>query len=144
MVLIRLDDGVEQGRKLALAGPLAVAMQTAALCYCNRHLTDGFIPEAVARDDLVCWTFEGYLEDLEWLGGEGTAPTGPREFEICWGMGFGGDTVTSEFVVNLLLRHGLWDRTPGGYVIRNYIDFNRNREKVTASRSRAKTQRRGR
>lgn len=45
MPWVRLDDGFPEHPKLLKAGPLAMLMQVAALCYCNRHLTDGFIPE---------------------------------------------------------------------------------------------------
>ena len=48
MTWVRLDDSFAQHPKVMEAGPLAMAMQVAALCYCNRHLTDGFIPRSVA------------------------------------------------------------------------------------------------
>jgi hypothetical protein len=49
MTWVRIDDGFAQHPKVVAAGPLAMAMQVAALCYCNRNLTDGFIPRSVAR-----------------------------------------------------------------------------------------------
>ncbi len=47
MAWVKLDDGFAQHPKLMRAGPLALAMQVAGLCYANRFLTDGHIPAAV-------------------------------------------------------------------------------------------------
>jgi len=48
MAWVKLDDGFYQHPKILRVGPLGMALQVAALCYANRHLTDGLIPaEAV-------------------------------------------------------------------------------------------------
>jgi hypothetical protein len=48
---VRKDDGAPLNKKFFRAGLTAYGWHDAALCYCNRYLTDGFIP---ARDvDLV-------------------------------------------------------------------------------------------
>ena len=44
MTWIKLDDGFADHPKLLKAGPLGLAVHVRALCYCARHLTDGFIP----------------------------------------------------------------------------------------------------
>ncbi len=49
MTWVRIDDRFAQHPKVVAAGPLAMAMQVAALGYCNRELTDGFVPRAIAR-----------------------------------------------------------------------------------------------
>lgn len=50
MPWVKLDDGFFDHPKALAAGPLGIAMFVAGLCYCSRHLTDGFIPaEAVPR-----------------------------------------------------------------------------------------------
>lgn len=41
----KLDDRWPTHRKSVLAGPLARDLYVCGLCYCNGHLTDGFIPE---------------------------------------------------------------------------------------------------
>ena len=46
MAWVRLDDGFYQHPKIVQAGAVAAAVQVAALCYCNRNLTDGFVPSA--------------------------------------------------------------------------------------------------
>lgn len=45
MAWVKLDDGFAEHPKIEEAGPLAAWLHVAALCYCNRQLTDGFIPE---------------------------------------------------------------------------------------------------
>jgi hypothetical protein len=50
MPWVRLDDHFPDHPKVVAAGPLAAWLYVAALCYCNRLLTNGFIPtEQVAR-----------------------------------------------------------------------------------------------
>jgi hypothetical protein len=46
---VRIDEEFPDHPKVVGAGPLGIAMQVAALCYCNRHLTDGFVPRSAAR-----------------------------------------------------------------------------------------------
>lgn len=48
MAWVKIDDSFADHPKVASAGPLGMALQVAALCYCNRYLTDGFVPMAVA------------------------------------------------------------------------------------------------
>ena len=48
MAWVKIDDNFAQHPKIAQVGPLGMAMQIAALCYCNRLMTDGFIPKRVA------------------------------------------------------------------------------------------------
>jgi hypothetical protein len=40
---VRLDDGFADHPKLVGIGPTALAVHVWALCYCSRHLTDGFV-----------------------------------------------------------------------------------------------------
>jgi hypothetical protein len=49
MPWVRIDEEFPDHPKVVGAGPLGIAMQVAALCYCNRHLTDGFVPRSAAR-----------------------------------------------------------------------------------------------
>ncbi len=54
MPWVRIDEKFARHPKVMRAGPLGIAMQVSALCYCNEHLTDGFVPRAVART-LLDW-----------------------------------------------------------------------------------------
>src|SRR6266540_5902380 len=47
MPWVRIDEEFARHPKVVAAGPLGMAMQVAALCYCNQYLTDGFIPRTV-------------------------------------------------------------------------------------------------
>lgn len=50
MPWVRLDDQFTDHPKIVAAGPLAAWLYIAGLCYCNRFLTNGFIPtEQVVR-----------------------------------------------------------------------------------------------
>lgn len=44
MAWVKLDDHFPDHPKLVIAGPLAAWLYVAGLCYCNRLLTNGFIP----------------------------------------------------------------------------------------------------
>lgn len=44
MAWVKLDDEYPEHPKVQAAGPLAAWLDVAGICYCNRLLTDGFIP----------------------------------------------------------------------------------------------------
>lgn len=124
MVWVRIDDRMPDNPKVAAAGPLALAMQVAALCYCNRELTDGFVPRSVARR-LLDW----HAEDAE-----------GRLWKMGRTSGMVGDDVDSEWVIGLLLDAGMWKETAGGYAIHDFGDYQPSRaevEDLAAKRSEA-------
>jgi len=47
---IKIDDHFDEHRKFLIAGPIATCLWLRCLAYCNRNLTDGFIPAAVAQE----------------------------------------------------------------------------------------------
>jgi hypothetical protein len=60
MPWVRFDDGFPEHPKVLAAGPLGMALQVAAVCYCNRALTDGFVhrskaPILLDLDGLADW-----------------------------------------------------------------------------------------
>lgn len=61
---VRLEDGYPEHPKIVEAGPLAMAMDVAGVAYCNRQLTDGFIPRAATRRLLDLTEFGVTAEDL--------------------------------------------------------------------------------
>ena len=123
MVWVRIDDSFAQHPKVLQAGPLAMALQVAALCYCNRNLTDGFVPWAVAQT-LLPWQF---LEPSDDVGRR-------RRVTVAVTSGMSGDDVTAEYVINLLLESGMWEVEDGGYRIHDYPDFQPSREQVEKER----------
>lgn len=67
MTWVKIDDGFAQHPKVVEAGPLAMAMQVAALGYCNRELTDGFVPRSIARTLIDCDPECGISVDANWV-----------------------------------------------------------------------------
>jgi hypothetical protein len=108
MTWVRLDEQFAKHPKVVKAGPLGMAMQVAALCYCNTYLTDGFVPRAVVAGLL---DFEG-LGMRMWMG----------EFAG------GGEDATWQLVVEDLLDAGLWTEEKGGYRIHDYLDYQPSKE----------------
>lgn len=103
---VKIDDGFARHPKVVRAGPLGMAMQIAALCYCNQYLTDGFIPQSIVPGLIN-------LEDLS--------------------LGV-GRKITWELVVNGLITAGLWEEVEGGYRIHDYLDYQPSKEQVLAER----------
>ena len=127
MPWVRIDDGFAEHPKLAEVGPLGMALQIAALCYCNQKLTDGFIPWTTARS-LLSWEFLGIPDEK-----------GRKRYKLGISSGMVGDDVTSEFVIGLLVEAGIWEETQDGYQIHDYLDFQPSREDVLAQRQKTAT-----
>lgn len=71
MTWVRLDDTFADDPRVERAGPLALALYVAALCYSNRHLTDGVVSKARIRrlqalDDPDC-VIAALVENELWL-----------------------------------------------------------------------------
>jgi hypothetical protein len=104
MAWVKIDDAFSEHPKILRAGPIATVLYVRALCYCNRNLTDGFLPSAVV---------EMMSHDLEPIaGGEF------QNFNI-------GD---------LMVECGLWEVQPGGWRVHDYLDYNPSKKQVVASR----------
>ncbi len=123
MPWVRIDDHYDQHPKIAQVGPLGVALWLAGLAYCNRTLTDGFIPWSVAHT-LVSWQ---YLNPPD-AEGKRVIVT------ACVTAGFQGDDVTSEYVIKLLTHSGLWEEVSGGFMVHDYPDFQRLKKDVLRER----------
>lgn len=121
MAWVRLDDSFTEHPKVMAAGPLALAMQVAGLCYCNRNLTDGFIPWGIART-LLSW---------EVLGPD------RRQYRISVTCGAHGEDVDSEYVIKQLVDAGMWEEVDGGYRVHDYLQYQPSRAKVMAERAAA-------
>jgi hypothetical protein len=123
MTWVRIDDSFAQNPKVVSAGPLAMALQVAALCYCNRNLTDGFVPRPVART----------LLDWEIVDSSGTIHT------LAITSGLSGNDVTSAFVISLLLDCGMWIEEDKGYRIHDYLQYQPSSQNVKEQREKTKT-----
>ncbi len=106
MVWVRIDDRFDEHPKVSRVGPLGMAMHVAALCYCNRNLTDGFVPRAVAKR----------LVDTE-------------------GVVVDDEPVDWWWVVKALLDAGMWTNEDGGYRIHDFHDFQPSKAAVEDGRA---------
>jgi hypothetical protein len=114
MTWVKIDDRFPEHPKIAEAGPLAMALQVAALCYASRNLTDGFIPSSMVGRLLPLeeWLANGQQTPSKLLGG----PT--------------SKTLLEE-TINALCDVGLWEKSArGGYEIHDYLDHQRSRSEV--------------
>jgi hypothetical protein len=106
MPWVKIDDNFSMHPKVMAAGGLATLLFIEGLCYCARHLTDGFIPEhAVLR------MVDPVLLDLYYQGGG-----------------------TALMVADKLIDVGLWEQADGGYTVHDYLDYNPSGAKVRAER----------
>ena len=128
MPWIRIDDHFEEHPKLAKVGPLGWAMWLAGLAYCNRNLTDGFIPWSAARA-LVSW---------EYLRPHPTEPDKELIYTVDTGTGMKGDRVTCEWVIEMLLDAGIWEEHKGGFLVHDYPDYQPTKIQVLAERERVR------
>jgi hypothetical protein len=114
MSWIRLDEDFPDHPKIIAAGPLAAWLHVKAIGYCNRYLTDGFVPRAKART-LESWEDVTPLRDA-----------------------YATDALTSEKVSDHLIQRlvaaAMWRVVDGGYQIHDYLKFQPSREKVLAER----------
>lgn len=128
MPWVRIDDHFNEHPKHAKVGPLAWGVWLAGLAYCNRNLTDGFIPRSVAMT-LACF--------------EVVDPEG-RVWKLARTSGMTGEDVDMEWVIRLLVDAGLWEEVPGGYRVHDYHDYQPSREEVEAEREAARARMRRR
>lgn len=117
MAWVRIDDKFAQHPKLVKAGPLGIALHVAAICYCNQHLTDGFIPKASVAGLL---NFDGIAIH-------------------CWSneLTGGGEDATWEIVVDDLVSGGLWHTVEGGWLIHDYLEYQSPKDKILKARREA-------
>ncbi len=128
MPWIKVDDHYSEHRKFADAGPLGHAMWLAGMAYCNRNLTDGYIPWSVALS-LLTWAFLGEPKDGSAVIYRVAIATvdgrGDDDFEV----------VDSHFVIDILLRVGLWEEDGYGYRVHDYEEYQPTKAQVEADKA---------
>ncbi len=118
MPWVRLDDHFDEHPKIASVGPLGLALWVTALAYCNRNLTDGFIPWTKARS-LVAWEYQDADGKL---------------YTVARTTGHVGDDVSAPHVIDLLVDAGLWEIVDDGYQIHDYADYQPLKAEIEAAR----------
>ena len=109
MTWAKVDDRWPRHPKAIAVGPLGRDLYVCGLCYCNEHLTDGFIP-----DDAVATL----------------ALPGPGNHHNRF-------TSVSVTLQKLLDAH-LWERVQGGYRVHDYLDWNPTAERIRELRQKKK------
>jgi hypothetical protein len=109
---VKLDDHFPEHPKLVSLGttlPLAAWLYVCALCYCNRHLTDGYFPQQVVAS---------------WFPWQDDHTIGDR-------------SVNSYGLATSLVDAGVWEHDPaaGTYHIHDYLDYQPSRAEALALRN---------
>lgn len=124
MTWAKIDDAILDNSKIARVGPIGFALHVAAITYCARNLTDGFVPFGHAHRILATqWTVEEDEKD-------------PLVWTLAMISGMRGDDGAHviEHVIELLLSANLWSVVPHGYQIHDYLEYNPSRAQVLADR----------
>ena len=128
MTWVKVDDHFSEHPKMAKVGPLEWGFWLAGLAYCNRNLTDGFIPWAVARS-LCSFEYAPVEGDENLLRAGIIVGEADRD-----GM-FAGFPVDPTWVVNALLNAGLWEMAPGGYRVHDFGEYQPSKEEIETQRA---------
>lgn len=126
MVWVRLDDAILDNPKVIRVGPIGFALHVAAMTWCGRNCTDGFIPEAKAKQTLsTTWTTAEADDGKEQIWE--LAATSKH-------AGFEGHEVVRE-AIRLLVSVGLWHedfdaRGNFGYRLHDYLEYNPSRAEI--------------
>ena len=136
MPWIRVDDHFDEHPKHAAVGPVGWGVWLAGLAYCNRNLTDGFIPYAIAEGIGGAWRVREPVEDDEELeNGVRTVRDRERIWSIDIGSGMHGENITTQWVIEQLVRVGLWEPVRGGYYVHDYPEYQPTRAQIGAERA---------
>lgn len=120
MPWVKIDDHFDEHPKMQKVGPIGWGFWLAGIAYCNRNLTDGFIPWSKART--LC-SFE-IVEDDGML------------WELGRNSGHAGEDLTADWVISLLIDAGLWEEVGNGngriegYLIHDYPEYQPTRAQV--------------
>ena len=116
MVWAKLDDAILDNPKIARAGVLGFALHVAAITWCCRNLTDGFIPSMRVTCLLDLSKYGMSIHDKE------EDPQLPG--------------VDPHDVADWLVECDLWREVPGGYELHDFLVYNPPKQKVVADRER--------
>lgn len=110
MAWANLDDGFPDHPKVIAAGALCELLQIRAICYCTRYLTDGFIPAQAVTLLLTGFAELGIVDDGR------LAPA-----------------LSADWPARMVAA-GLWHRRKSGYLLHDFLDWNRSKKEVKTLR----------
>ena len=119
MAWVRIDDHFDEHPKMAKVGPIGWGVWMAGLAYCNRNLTDGFIP----------WTKAHTLTSFDLRDDDGVVCTltrdyGDHEFDI-----------DASWVIDLLVSARLWIVVKGGFMVHDYENYQPSKAQIEEERA---------
>lgn len=115
---IRIDDAFLDHPKFLRAGPLAGFLNIAAIAWCNRNLTDGFVP---VRQVPRLVNLDGFAHHLQMGEMSGT-----------------GEDADALDLACELVEIGLWEEVDGGFRIHDYHEWQPTRDQILAARDDAR------
>jgi hypothetical protein len=133
MPWVRIDDHFDEHPKMAAVGPVGWGVWLAGLAYCNRNLTDGFIPYAIAEGIGGAWTIREPV-DHDDEDGARSVRRGSLIWTIDRGSGMHGESMTTQWIIDQLVRVGLWQEVDGGYRIHDYDEYQPTKAQVLFER----------
>ncbi|MBQ0827660.1 hypothetical protein [Streptomyces tagetis] len=132
-----MSDDFYDHPKFQRVGALGVALWTSSLAWSNRNLTDGVVPRGVARRLL---DFEDVVAAIaaagnaigngvtNGAGNRGGNPAGNPDDHAFTAAALRTATIST------LIAAGLWREHPDGYLIHDYLDYQKSAEQIHAER----------
>jgi hypothetical protein len=120
MPWVRVSDDFYDHPKFDAAGSLGIALWVAGLAWCNRNLSDGYIPRRAA---LRLLDFEDAIEAAS-NGDRNGVSNGPS------------NSAVARFVAQKLVKAGLWTDEEDGFRVHDYLDYQKSADQITAERDR--------
>jgi len=125
MAWVRLDDEFDEHPKIAQVGAIGAWLQIQALCYCNRNLTDGFIPTSIAESFVARGSIRVDERNVQWTLGEHSGMQGLDLGDVAWPA--------------RMVEAGLWELVPHGYRIHDFEHYQPTKAEVLAERERSRS-----
>ncbi|MBK3595779.1 hypothetical protein, partial [Streptomyces sp. MBT51] len=130
MAWVRLSDDFYDHPKFQRVGALGVALWAEGLAWSNRNLTDGRIPRNVARrlidfEDVVDMVVNSLGNAV--TNGGGNPAGNPENHAVA-------ASVLRQSTIIGLVDARLWLEAPDGYVIHDYLDYQKSAEQIHSER----------
>ena len=134
MVWAKIDDAILDNAKIAQVGVFGFAMHVAAITWCCRNLTDGFLPYGRVPCLLNFGDTSG--EVITKLQRNFNAvPASIDKLSDAWAECGDIDPYT---VAEELVAAGLWKETQGGFDLNDFLVYNPTKKQVLADRERGR------
>ena len=117
---VKIDDAILDNPKILAAGFVGFSLHVAAITYCGRNLTDGFVPHAKVAT----------LVDLSGIFTNCGNECGLPDLDVKGGA----HSPEPYGVVTHLIDVGLWHEVDGGYLIHDYLKYNPSKKQVLCRR----------